>query len=188
MSTSSTYDFCGGIYAQGCSLIGGTYTRRLDLYQLPSINKGLSWKQWTFDDLGVDTRDFVMQPDYDLLVLLELKQTILYPNSAAINERDPDRTQYFTIHLRTLGTNEPHPDAARSTISYSTPSYRRTTSSFYFQIVGRYLAIQFLVTDATGSDKFRLRVWDWTTGNDVTVSRSMPLDGPKRLTVLVQVH
>ncbi|CAE6456553.1 unnamed protein product [Rhizoctonia solani] len=165
--SSSTYDFYGGIYAQGSSLIGGNHTRRLDFYQLPSINKGTPWKQWTLD-LAVDTRDFVMQPEYDLLVLLELKQTIPFPNSVAIDETDPDRTQYFTIHLRTLGTNKPHPDAARPTIDYSTPSYRRTSSSFYFQIVGRYLAVQFLVTDAAGSDKFKLRVWDWTTGNDVT--------------------
>ncbi|GAB1523979.1 hypothetical protein RhiTH_007131 [Rhizoctonia solani] len=165
---TSTYDYCGGVYAQGSSFPGGQYTRRLDLYQIPSVNKGIPWKQWSFDDLGVDTRDFVMQPEYDLLVLLESNQTVLYPNSAGINEGEPDRTHYFTIHLRTLGTNEPHPDAARPTINYSTPSYRRTTSSFYFQIVGRYLAVQFLVTNASGSDKFKLRVWDWTTGKDVT--------------------
>ncbi|KAF8707526.1 6-phosphogluconate dehydrogenase, decarboxylating, partial [Rhizoctonia solani] len=165
---TSTYDYCGGVYAQGSSFPGGQYTRRLDLYQIPSVNKGIPWKQWSFDDLGVDTRDFVMQPEYDLLVLLESNQTVLYPNSAGINEGEPDRTHYFTIHLRTLRTNEPHPDAARPTINYSTPSYRRTTSSFYFQIVGRYLAVQFLVTNASGSDKFKLRVWDWTTGKDVT--------------------
>ncbi|KAJ1310916.1 hypothetical protein OPQ81_009428 [Rhizoctonia solani] len=167
-SSCSTYDFYGGIYAQGFSLPGvGEHTRRLDFYQLPSVNRGTPWRQWSFEDVGVDVRDFVMQPDYDLLVLLEMNQSLPYPNSDGI-EGAPDLMQYFTIHLRTLGTNRPHPDAVRPTISYNTPSYRRTRSSFYLQIVGRYLAIQFLVTNASGSDKFKLRVWDWTTGKDVT--------------------
>ncbi|KAG8758275.1 hypothetical protein FRC11_003935, partial [Ceratobasidium sp. 423] len=164
----STYDFYGGIYAQGSSVSGvGEYTRRLDFYQLPSVNKGTPWKQWSFGDLGVDARDFIMQPDYDLLVLLEMNQALPYTESDG-GERAPDHIQYYTIHLRTLGSNKPHPDAIRPTISYNTPSYRRTRPSFYFQIVGRYLAIQFLITDASGSDKFKLRVWDWTTGKDIT--------------------
>ncbi|KAG8697112.1 hypothetical protein FRC09_008064, partial [Ceratobasidium sp. 395] len=65
---TSTYDFYGGVYARGStsnSLNGAT--RRLDLYQLPSVNKGTEYKQWTHLDLGVDTRDFVMEPDFDLL-------------------------------------------------------------------------------------------------------------------------
>ncbi|CAE7212593.1 unnamed protein product [Rhizoctonia solani] len=166
-SVSSTYDFCGGIYAQGFSLPGiGEHTRRLDLYQLPSVNRGTPWKQWSIEDLGVDVRDFVMQPDYDLLVLLEINKSLPRSNPDGI-EGAPDLTQYFTIHLRTLGTNQPHPDAARPTISYSTPSYRRTRPSFYFQIVGRYLAVQFLISSVS-SEKFQLRVWDWTTGKDVT--------------------
>ncbi|KDN49487.1 hypothetical protein RSAG8_02189, partial [Rhizoctonia solani AG-8 WAC10335] len=107
-----------------------------------------------------------MQPDYDLLVLLEVNKSLPCPNPDGI-EGAPDLMEYFTIHLRTLGTNQPHPDAARPTISYSTPSYRRNRPSFYFQIVGRYLAIQFLISNAS-CEKFKLRVWDWTTGKAVT--------------------
>ncbi|CUA73758.1 hypothetical protein RSOLAG22IIIB_01275 [Rhizoctonia solani] len=170
-SISSTYDFYGGVYAQGFSLSGvGTHTRHLDLYQLPSVNRGTPWKQWSFEDLGVDVRDFVMQPDYDLLVLLEMNKSLPYPNPDGI-EGAPDIIQYFTIHLRTLGTNQPHPDAVQPTIGYNTPSYRHRRPSFYFQIVGRYLAVQFLISGAS-SEKSKLRVWDWTTGKDVTYIES----------------
>ncbi|CAE6431474.1 unnamed protein product [Rhizoctonia solani] len=181
-STSSTYDFYGGVYAQGFSLPGvGEHTRRLDLYQLPSVNRGTPWKQWSFEDLGVDVRDFVMQPDYDLLVLLELNKSLPCPNPDGI-EGAPDLMQYFTVHLRTLGTNQPHPDATRPTIAYNTPSYRRSRPSFYFQIVGRYLAIQFLISNAS-SERSKLRVWDWTTGKDVTVSIFVYLHHSRRLMV-----
>lgn len=163
---TSTYDFYGGVYARGSSLPTGNDTRRLDLYQLPSVNKGTLWKQWSHPDLGVDVRDFAMEPDYDLLVLLEM---VIHPSSVPAKGQD----QRFRIHIRSLETNLPHPGAARPTIEHASPAFtRRTRSSFYFQIVGRYLAVLFLADEGGETSSWELRVWDWTAGNPVTVSLS----------------
>ncbi|KAJ1310914.1 hypothetical protein OPQ81_009427 [Rhizoctonia solani] len=75
---SMTYDFHSGTYVRGSSLPGmGEYTRRLDIYQLPSINKGTEWREWSHPNLDVDVRDFALQTDYDLLVLLEADEPFI---------------------------------------------------------------------------------------------------------------
>lgn len=164
---SSTYDFYGGVYVRGSSLHSGGHTRCLDMYQFPSVNRGVEWKQWSHSDLGVDVRDFAMEPDYDLLVLMELNDIV--PDRSA-PEGAPNATQYFTIHIRSLETNQPHPDAGRATIAYNCPAWTGSGCSFYFQVVGRYLAVVFLISGnrPARSHAHRLTVWDWTTGKMIT--------------------
>ncbi|QRW05627.1 F-box protein [Ceratobasidium sp. AG-Ba] len=166
---TSTYDFYGGVYARGSTLNSlGSATRRMELYQLASVNKGTEYKQWVHEDIGVDTRDFAMEPDFDLLVLLELSEQ--KPIIGATTQGAPNIQQFFNVHLRSLRTCGPHPDATRPIINHSLCTFGRTSWSFYFQIVGKYLAVMFL----TGIDQqdenhtSQLRVWDWTTGNEVT--------------------
>lgn len=178
---SSTYDFYGGVYARGSPFVQGGPTRCLDLYQLPSANKGTKWKQWSHPDLGVDVRDFAMEPDYDLLVMAEMKDNVHNPSTSP---DAPNSTQYFTIHIRSLETNQPHPGAARPQISYSCPSWGTASCSFYFQVVGRYLAIVFLIGGGfVLSHTFHLVVWDWTTGKKITYTEPSR-DGPESFTFI----
>lgn len=167
----STYHFYGGVYALGWPLFSeGGFVRRLDLYQLPSANKGIEYKRWSHPDVGVDIYDFAIEPDFDLLVLLELGESL--PIIGAI-QGSPNVTQHFHIHLRSLKSCAPHPEAAAaSIISHGILSVGRVGWSFTFRIVGRYLAISFL-NEADQSDKNnipRLKVWDWMTGNVAMVS------------------
>ncbi|KAG8684749.1 hypothetical protein FRC09_015167 [Ceratobasidium sp. 395] len=108
-----------------------------------------------------------MEPDFDLLVLLELGHQTRIPRA----ERGTSNViQHFNVHLRSLETCAPHPDAAKPIIRHSLCSFARTSWSFYFQVVGRYLAVLFLigVDQQEESQTCQLRVWDWTTGNPVT--------------------
>lgn len=109
-----------------------------------------------------------MEPDFDLLVLVEMNDQA--PILGA-EQGDPDATQYFTIHLRSLETCKPHPDAAKPTIGHNLATLRRSTRSFYFQVVGRYLAVLFLIGTEQREENgtCQLKVWDWTTGKAVTV-------------------
>jgi hypothetical protein len=153
------------VYARGSSP-NDNGNRRLDLFQLPSINKGIEYRHWAHEDLGVDARDFTIEPDFDLLVILEMGD---HPPIVGAAQGFPNATQYFNVHLRSLQTCLPHPDAAQSVITHSLPSFARSSWSFYFQVVGRHLAVLFLI----GLDQIevtcQLKVWDWTTGNAVTV-------------------
>jgi hypothetical protein len=159
---SSIYEFYGGTYARGSSP-NSNGARRLDLYQLPSVNKGTEYRHWTHEDLGVDAQDFSMEPDFDLLVMLEMGDLLEVHGSTGT-------TQHFNIHLRSLETCLPHPDATRPVITHSLSSFARTSWSFYFQIVGRYLAVLFLLgLGRIEGQTYQLKVWDWTTGNAVTV-------------------
>jgi hypothetical protein len=161
---SSIYEFYGGVYARGSAFNRGT--RRLDLYQLPSVNKGIEYKHWAHEDLGIDARDFTMEPDFDLLVMLEMGDRSLVADRAP---GAPNATQYFNIHLRSLQTCLPHPDAAQPVITHSLSSFAGASWSFYFQVVGRYLAVLFLIGQDQAEGSSQLKVWDWTTGNAVTV-------------------
>ncbi|KAG9127748.1 hypothetical protein FRC07_010036 [Ceratobasidium sp. 392] len=159
---TSGSDFYGGVYAVAVPSLFSSTTRRLELYQLPSANKGIEFKQWAHHDVGVDIRDFAIEPDFDLLVLLE------EAGWAPIEDAEQgtlDVMQHFNLNLRSLRTCAPHPDAASPIIRHSLRSIGYTPSSFGFQIVGRYLAVLcWLGTNQT----CRLGVWDWTTGNPVT--------------------
>ncbi|KAG8743938.1 hypothetical protein FRC10_011124 [Ceratobasidium sp. 414] len=165
---TSTYDFYGGIYARGSTANSlSNATRRLELYQLASVNKGTEFKQWTHHDLGVDTRDFAMEPDFDLLVLLEQAEQTVIVGAA---QGTPNVMQHFNVNLRSLETCAAHPDAARPILRHSLRSFAGMSWRFYFQIVGRYLAVLFLigVEQRDANQTSQLRVWDWTTGNVVT--------------------
>ncbi|KAG8704307.1 hypothetical protein FRC08_002299 [Ceratobasidium sp. 394] len=104
-----------------------------------------------------------MEPDFDLLVLLELAEQTVDPDAT---QGTPNLVQHFNVNLRSLETCAAHPDAARPVIRHSLHSFPLMTWSFYFQIVGRYLAVLFLI--GVENQPCQLRVWDWTTGNVVT--------------------
>ncbi|KAH7344465.1 hypothetical protein B0J17DRAFT_635557 [Rhizoctonia solani] len=181
---SMTYEFHGGTYVRGSSLPGmSECTRRLDVYQLPSINKGTEWREWSHPDLGVDVRDFALQTDYDLLVLLEADEPVSDREPPGISGTTPDALQHIKVHLRSLETGQPHPAATRSILECQVPSYMQSMCSFYAQVVGRYLAVFFQVLAWRGTRCYELRIWDWITGRLVSYIEPS-IDGAESFTFL----
>ncbi|CEL58221.1 hypothetical protein RSOLAG1IB_02967 [Rhizoctonia solani AG-1 IB] len=178
---SMTYDFHGGFYVRGSSLPGmGDYTRRLDVYQLPSINKNTKWREWTHPDIGVDVRDFVLQTDYDLLVLLEAGEPV---SDHETTEDSPDALQHIKIHLRSLETGQSHPAAACPILECQLPSYMQSMCSFYAQVVGKYLSVFFQVLAWRGTRSYELKTWNWTTGKLISYIGTS-VDGAESFTFL----
>lgn len=165
---TSSYHFYGGVYALGWPLSPGSGpARRLDLYQLPSVNKGIEYRHWSHPDVGADIYDLTMEPDLDLLVLLELGESLPIIGAA---QDSLNTTQHFNIYLRSLESCAPHSDAAHPIINHSVTSFGGALWVFHFQVVGRYLAVLFLQNQRGENSTYQLVVWDWTTGNTVTVS------------------
>lgn len=58
------YELSGGVYGSG----GG---RTLSFAQLPSRLRSLEARVWTYQDIGVEVKDFIHDPARDILVILE---------------------------------------------------------------------------------------------------------------------
>ncbi|QRV93754.1 F-box-like protein [Ceratobasidium sp. AG-Ba] len=160
-----TYEYAGGTYVRGVPLAeSDKLTRRLYFYQLPSLNRGTEYKYWCIPDLGVDTRDFGICPEQDLLVLLEV-------NSMRCNLLTEGVCR---IHLRTMTTNQAHPRAkpGRTILTYHHPRDEPPPDrSFYFEISGDLLAILF--RSRTRGLPSYVVIWDWTTGIELTRARTV---------------
>lgn len=136
---------------------------QLDIVQAPSRNRGTGWKHWSIVEPMLELRDFALSPSRGLLVLVE----------AADNCYD-FRTEIpsilftkFTIHLRTLNANDPHPDAAQPELYINLP-LEEFLVYFGFKFVGDLLAINASV--GIRSPRFRLFVWNWKSGALLIVS------------------
>ena len=153
----ATNKFVGGVYVQSMrnpfSLI-----RQLHFYQLPSPNKGTEYKYWTITDVGLDARDFGIDPEQDLLVLLE-------------GEPGYQHGGTYMVHLRTMSTNEAHPKISDgySTIVHQHPMELPRAANVYFEMSGQLLAILF--RSGRRHVQSYVVIWDWTTGTELSVSR-----------------
>ncbi|KAK7681763.1 hypothetical protein QCA50_015110 [Cerrena zonata] len=117
-------------------------SRDLVFVQLPSIIRQTEQKRWEISDVGFQIRDFTMDPDQDLLVILEIQ------------------TNNYTVHLRSLTNGKIHSHA-------SNPSLRwRDTDSMWadkIRIAGDYVALAFHPLRPTTPHD--LVIWNWKTGN-----------------------
>ncbi|KAF8607146.1 hypothetical protein BDV93DRAFT_542163 [Ceratobasidium sp. AG-I] len=149
----ATYEFAGGVYARGIRSMQNPFSapRRLNFYQLPSPNKGTDYKHWVISDLGLDARDFGMDPEQDLLVLLEA-------------ERGRQHGGIYRIHLRTMSTNQSHPKTSvgQSILVHQHPLGLPPAATFYFEISGHLLAVLF--RSISQQVQSYVVIWDWTTG------------------------
>lgn len=155
---SVIYKYAGGVYVQElptANLVGST--RGLNFNQLPSPNRGIEYKHWAIPDLGSDPSDFCIDPEQDLLVLLEAEQGHWYGGT-------------YRLHLRTMSTNEVHPKAPAgySILIHQHPSDLPPAMTFYFEVSGRLLAVLFRSVDRRVQSY--VVVWDWTTGLELSVS------------------
>ncbi|KAG8741063.1 hypothetical protein FRC10_003403 [Ceratobasidium sp. 414] len=151
----SNCQFARGVFAQGEPSLD--VVRSLRLYQLSSSNKNTSYEHWQLSNLGVNAHDFKIDPDLDLLVLLEADPA----------PGDPDTDLIRRFHIRSLRTGLPHPLAAVPVI-VSPDKFTSTFVPASFQIVGRFVALLSYTNQLLSSDSPRISVWDWTTGDLVT--------------------
>jgi hypothetical protein len=126
-------------------------TRGLDIYRLASRNKGTKAKSWTYKDLGMQITDVALDPDSDLLVLLE---------------RPPSLANTVRLHLRSLRTGGSHSTAAHSTISYHVEGVDLPECNLGIRINGDVLSSEV----RWSSSSTLLAVWDWITGTQLLVS------------------
>jgi hypothetical protein len=66
MLRGQVWELYGGVFAQGLPTHRG-----IRFWQLPGEIRGVEKKEWEHEDLGLNIRDFGMDPAQDLLVLLE---------------------------------------------------------------------------------------------------------------------
>ncbi|KAG8763607.1 hypothetical protein FRC11_000545 [Ceratobasidium sp. 423] len=143
-------------YSQGVLAIGGLstdLTRQLHFYQLASRNKHTGHSSWELHDKGVDAEDFRLEPDLDLLVLVERA----HPQA--------DTNLRIKFHLRSLSTGLKHPLAS---IPVLTNTLKFTAySENGFQIIGQLLAIICFTTRRSDVPS-QMYIWNWTTGELIT--------------------
>lgn len=157
----STY--AKGTYVQATHTPGsrsGSSARRLSFYQLPSANRGTEYSHWCISDLGIDMNYCEIDPEQDLLVLLELVDQ--GPGYRACK-----------LYLRTMSTNQSHPKASGDgVILVNMPaSASPPKDNFYSEISGRLLAVMFRTRSSFAPS--HVMIWDWTTGVEIVVSKNL---------------
>ncbi|KAF8608512.1 hypothetical protein BDV93DRAFT_518610 [Ceratobasidium sp. AG-I] len=148
--------YVSGVYARGGRLPGSmpVTARQLYFYQLPSPNRGTEYKHWIISELGVDTCFFMIDPEQDLLVLIEADNA--HPGDCIYN-----------LHLRTMSDGRIHPKAllGSSTLVYRSLSMW-TQAAIHTEIYGHLLAVRFPSKRIRGLT--HIVIWDWTLGIELT--------------------
>ncbi|KAG9015097.1 hypothetical protein FRB94_004216 [Tulasnella sp. JGI-2019a] len=170
---ASTYELYGGVYAQGLEGPGTNefnprpITRGMELIEFPSLLRNQPvGHTWTIPDLGVDTKDFGMDPDKNLLVLLE-----------RVPLRTPENDNpAMSVHLLNLRDEDATPHAlARTPILEYQPRIYHPTFSYWVQVVGDLLAVLFCPgrmmfeqPEDMAQAVDELVIWNWKTGDRIT--------------------
>lgn len=130
----------------------------IHFHQLPSINKGTSYKYW-HHCLNWNVINMAIQPEIDLLVLF------------TYDSLPDDKTSYH-IQLRTMSTNDPHPLAASTALPlpdldflYVNPSHLILHDDFV-HIHGRMIGLHLNSGDSVQPRSLTV-IWNWMTGTKV---------------------
>ncbi|KAG8877386.1 hypothetical protein FRB97_003459 [Tulasnella sp. 331] len=177
---SSTYELYGGVYAQGLEsrdADSGAHpiTRGMELIEFPSLLRNQpEGHTWTIPDLGVDTKDFGMDPDKNLLVLMEH-----VPARQVETNLQPADNPPLSVHLLNLRDENatPHSLAQHPILSYQ-PRIYKSMYSYWVQVVGDMLAVLFrpgpdilgqIAVPLPAADE--LILWNWKTGDRIASIR-----------------
>lgn len=144
---------------QGVLAFGFGRTRNhpcgIDFTELPSSIRGTTGRTWRHDDLGVNIRDFTIDPGQDLAVIIE--RPILDTFSRPLRAK-------YSVHLLTMSTGLPHPKSGFS----DGPLFialRHEYYSFTFQLTGNILIVLCLNTRTPPYlEQDHIYIWDWTCG------------------------
>ncbi|KAG9102626.1 hypothetical protein FRC06_001579 [Ceratobasidium sp. 370] len=167
---------CGGVYIEGFGTLETNLARYLELHRLPSWNRGTELKQWKLD-LGMDALHVDLDLDLNLLCLVEARDVELDggPNSVDLN-----------VYLRTLDSNNAHPGAALSKLSWRFDGRANLDDphawSISSHIVGNLMGILF---SHRRSFTNCLIVWDWPSGSELLHLRNRGV-APGSFTIITQ--
>ncbi|KAF9512480.1 hypothetical protein BS47DRAFT_1382975 [Hydnum rufescens UP504] len=132
---------CQGIFAMFDS-------KRVYCIQLPHLVRGTLFRRWTLDGFAFPVDQIEIDPCNNLLLVLS--REYLHP--------DPGVIVHF--HLRTLSDNTPHPRA----VSHILASIRTGAGVPQVRTMGRLLGVAVCFPF-----KPRLEIWNWMTGQKMTV-------------------
>ncbi|KAH7341375.1 hypothetical protein B0J17DRAFT_258047 [Rhizoctonia solani] len=126
---------------------------------------GSRLEYWYFDHLAITVRTFAIQPEIDLMILVES-----YP--CYDPHRSQDLIKRYRIHARTMSANEPHPlvTSALGTIpllDLGPLHHYLSTYSHPIQIYGRMISLVFLPQPNLPEREPLIVVFDWIAGVDV---------------------
>ncbi|KAL0957942.1 hypothetical protein HGRIS_000123 [Hohenbuehelia grisea] len=119
--------------------------------QLPSVLRGIPMREWTVD-VGVLARDFFIDPDQNLLVLLEAP---LWDSESFLHR----------LHLRTMTDGQQHPLAAASPLLRRSHKHEHHEIFYISEIYGSSLAILVSDFDEPEYEQHDLNIYNWKTGN-----------------------
>ena len=168
---SNIWELFGGVLAHG---VLTPIARGLSFIQLPSAVRGTDSHTWQHRDLGVDIRDFTIDPAQDLAVLIAQPDIVISCVGLVILDcasclirycRNPPLRK-FLIHLRTMSGGGSHPSASDPVIS-CVASRDSLEYDFVIQIMGEYLAVLFHTPFPSWEDE--LFIWDWKRTELLTV-------------------
>lgn len=163
--------FVDGIFAHGYvnPAADNDHVRIIHYDQLRSINKGTGHKHWHHGDLGFDIRRFAIQPDDDLIVLLEEANQIVHQqlDDGMVISNNLVR---YRLHLRTMSTNELHPATAplAGCVPLNIDGRRNRIRHRHFQlrVYGHLVGIMF--SSRVGlARSFTIIVLNWVTGSEL---------------------
>lgn len=120
------------------------------------------------EDVGVSSKDFVIDPTQDLIGYVSESVSSLHSGTCLISDLPLPRSGVFPqsqiqIHIMTISTHKPHPEAAVPIISHSCGLPFVMTNSF-IAIAEDVLAIFFWIENPG------LIIWNWKSGKVLVVS------------------
>ncbi|KAG8954365.1 hypothetical protein FRC04_011691 [Tulasnella sp. 424] len=169
---SSIYELYGGVYVRGLlgdAFLGGV--TQLQVTRFPSALSQCPGDSWNHA-LETPCRDMGIDPGSDLMVL--------------VSRKDGSQRNAWEIILRTLSSNQPHPDASSPSLIYTTND-QDTWMVFTISVLEDQLAVMFSPYD--GPDPLNvaqggeLVVWNWKTGQVRTILRG-PFKYPTSFTFI----
>ncbi|KAF9450622.1 hypothetical protein P691DRAFT_454949 [Macrolepiota fuliginosa MF-IS2] len=172
--TGSVYEFVGGIYGNGRE-DENRVTASISFLELPSSDfvpptsttpedeprPEKQLRTWTHAMGDVAIIDFTMDPSQNLLVLVALAP--------------PDSKYIYNLHLRTISTNEPHPNAPAPILSClerhpSFPPPPELFAAVRVQVSGDLVGL--LIKEAPDPVGAHLEIWNWENDPYYTCSMS----------------
>ncbi|CAE6497256.1 unnamed protein product [Rhizoctonia solani] len=141
----------------------------IHFHQLQSTNKGTSYQYWHHHDFGFPMEKFAIQPEIDLLVLVE---------GVVLRQEDVDELDWGTarishktyrLHFLTMSTNTPHSLAGLPVLDTRLSGLANSNETQDTKTIISLNGRMIMLVTSTRKAAFEnaIVVWDWVKGNEV---------------------